>query len=118
MSDPPYAVDTADASAALTELALDLRWSYNHAADHLWQHLDPDLWALSHNPWFVLQTVSRARLAAVADTPRFRHIVGGLVACEKEEKTSTHARRSAPKPPYRSARALEPGTALDSAPTR
>ena len=26
---------------ALTELALDLRWSFNHSADHLWERLDP-----------------------------------------------------------------------------
>jgi len=64
---------------ALTELALDLRWSYNHAADHVWQQLDPELWALTRNPWFVLQTVSRARLAAVADSPQFRQVVAALV---------------------------------------
>jgi glycogen phosphorylase len=47
---------------ALTELALDLRWSFNHAADKLWERLDPDLWDLTHNPWIVLQTVSEEKL--------------------------------------------------------
>ncbi|MEO8765455.1 MAG: alpha-glucan family phosphorylase [Ginsengibacter sp.] len=46
----------------LTELALDLHWSWNHAADKLWQELDPDLWDITHNPWIILQTVSRERL--------------------------------------------------------
>ena len=69
---------------ALTELALDLRWSYNHAADHIWQQLDPELWALTRNPWFVLQTVSRARLAAVADSPQFRQVVAALVREKRE----------------------------------
>ena len=35
---------------ALVELALDLRWSWNHAADDLWRRLDPALWKLTHNP--------------------------------------------------------------------
>ena len=46
----------------LTELALDLRWSWNHAADELWQQLDSELWEITHNPWIMLQTVSRERL--------------------------------------------------------
>ena len=29
---------------ALTELALDLHWSWNHAADELWERLYIDLW--------------------------------------------------------------------------
>ena len=34
----------------LAELALDVRWSWNHAADDVWRQLDPDLWELTHNP--------------------------------------------------------------------
>jgi starch phosphorylase len=41
--------------AVLTELALDLRWCWNHATDELWRRLDPELWQLTHNPWVVLQ---------------------------------------------------------------
>lgn len=52
----------------LRDLALDLCWSWNHAADELWAHLDPELWALTHNAWVILQTVSRERLdACLAD---------------------------------------------------
>ncbi len=54
-------------SHALDQLALDLRWSWNHAADQLWQRLDPELWDLTHNPWVVIQTVSQERLQAVAN---------------------------------------------------
>ena len=57
----------------LTGLAMDLRWSWNHEADELWQQLDPDLWELTNNPWIVLQTVSRDQLKKLlSDTP-FRH---------------------------------------------
>lgn len=49
----------ADGIDTLTELALDVQWSWNHAADELWQQLDPELWDRTHNPWIILQTVSR-----------------------------------------------------------
>jgi starch phosphorylase len=57
---------------ALASLALDMRWSWNHAADELWQELDPDLWALTHNPWLVLQTVPGDRLQRLLALPGFR----------------------------------------------
>ena len=36
--------------ASLAELALDLRWSWNHATDEVWRKLDPALWALTQIP--------------------------------------------------------------------
>src|SRR5580658_5274736 len=60
---------------ALTDLALDLRWSFNHSADQLWAQLDPELWDLTHNPWVVLQTVSRERLQSVTADPDFQVLV-------------------------------------------
>ena len=62
-------------SDALTDLALDLRWSFNHSADQLWARLDPDLWDLTHNPWVVLQTVSRERLQSVTADPNFQKLL-------------------------------------------
>ena len=56
----------------LRQLALDLRWSWNHTADELWHQLDPELWARTHNAWVVLQTVSRGRLSAMLAEPQFR----------------------------------------------
>ena len=50
-------------SDALTDLALDLRWSFNHSADRLWEQLDPELWELTHNPWVLLQTVIPGKTA-------------------------------------------------------
>jgi starch phosphorylase len=59
---------TTDIRNSLSDLALDLRWSWNHVADELWGQLDPELWNLTHNAWLVLQTVSRPKLdAALAD---------------------------------------------------
>ncbi|HVY41332.1 MAG TPA: alpha-glucan family phosphorylase [Polyangia bacterium] len=56
----------------LAELALDLRWTWSHDADHLWRALDPETWEATANPWLLLQNVSRARLAAMAADPAFR----------------------------------------------
>ena len=73
----------AGISDALTELALDLRWSFNHASDQLWKQLVLDLWDLTHNPWVLLQTVSREKLQTVTSDPGFQ----GLLADLRREKT-------------------------------
>ena len=65
-------------SDALTDLALDLRWSFNHSADRLWQQLDPELWDLTHNPWVLLQTVSREKLQNVSADPDFQKLLADL----------------------------------------
>jgi glycogen phosphorylase len=80
MSSPAYGSRLSDppTSDALTELALDLRWSFNHAADKIWERLDPELWGLTHNPWVVLQTVSRAKLQSVTSDPNFQSLVANI----------------------------------------
>ncbi len=77
MSSPAFSnpLPETGVSDALTELALDLRWSYNHSADKLWERLDPELWDLTHNPWVVLQTVSKQRLQSVATDPGFQTLL-------------------------------------------
>jgi starch phosphorylase len=57
---------------SLAELALNLRWSWNHATDEVWRQLDPKLWAITHNPWVVLQTVSRDQIERVLADPVYR----------------------------------------------
>jgi len=63
----------------LAELALDMHWSWNHATDEVWRQLDPDLWEITHNPWVVLQTVSRDQIERVLADPLFRRNVDGLL---------------------------------------
>ena len=64
---------------SLAELALDMHWSWNHATDEVWRQLDPELWSITHNPWVVLQTVSRDRIQRVLADPAFRKNVDDLV---------------------------------------
>src|SRR5579871_460164 len=75
-------------SEALTALALNLRWSFNHAADKLWEQLDPELWERTRNPWIVLQTVSQDRLRSVAAEPEFQKL---LVRVHTERQTAENS---------------------------
>ncbi len=68
----------------LAELALDMRWSWNHATDEVWQQLDPELWEITHNPWVVLQTVSRDRIERALADPAFRKNVDCLVQVRRK----------------------------------
>src|SRR5580692_6795451 len=64
---------------SLAELALDMRWSWNHASDEVWRELDSKLWEMTHNPWVVLQTAARDQIERVLADPIFRKKVDGLV---------------------------------------
>jgi len=72
----PTDIDGVD---SLAELALDMRWSWNHATDVVWRQLDPELWEITHNPWVVLQTVSRDQIERSLADPDFRNKVAALV---------------------------------------
>ncbi len=69
---------------SLAELALDMHWSWNHATDEVWRQLDPELWEITHNPWVVLQTVSRDRIERVLADSVFRKSVDGLAETERQ----------------------------------
>jgi starch phosphorylase len=84
----PTEIDGVD---SLAELALDMRWSWSHSTDELWDELDPTLWDLTHNPWVVLQTVSRDKLKSALSQSAFRKKVDSFVA---------HKRQSAKEPAW------------------
>src|SRR5450631_881645 len=86
--------------SALAELALDLRWAWNHASDEVWRRLDPVLWELTHNPWGVLQTVSRDRIACELADPAFRQRVDELVQIRRQalQKSAWFQRAHAQSP--------------------
>ena len=70
----------------MTQLALDIRWSWNHAADEIWEQLDPALWEMTRNPWIILQTVSREQLEKKLKDPKFRQKVDEII--QKNEATN------------------------------
>ncbi len=69
---------------SLAEIALDMRWSWNPEADEVWQQFDPLLWDLTHNPWVVLQTVSRNQFQQAFADAAFRKKVDDLVEAKRE----------------------------------
>ena len=81
MNDPKAPSDwfKVDGVDALVELALNLHWSWNHAADELWKALDKDLWATTQNPWVILRTVSREKIKAALGAPEFRRKLDSLL---------------------------------------
>jgi starch phosphorylase len=76
----PSKIDGFD---SLADLALNLRWSWNHATDEVWRQLDPELWEITHNPWVVLQTASKDKIKRVLTDPAFRTNVDGLVEARR-----------------------------------
>jgi glycogen phosphorylase len=69
---------------SLAELALNMRWSWNHATDEVWRQLDPILWEITHNPWVVLQTVSRDQIERVLADSGFRKNVDDLAQARRQ----------------------------------
>ncbi|HEY2677976.1 MAG TPA: alpha-glucan family phosphorylase [Steroidobacteraceae bacterium] len=81
----------------LRHLALDLGWSWNHAADVLWRELDPELWSRTHNPWVVMQTVSLKRLAEVLASADFKKCLDQIesaAATERKQQSWFQKRRT------------------------
>ncbi len=72
-----------DGLDSLAELALDMRWSWNHSTDEVWRELDPRLWDITNNPWVVLQTASRDKIQQVLADPAFRKNVDDLVEARR-----------------------------------
>jgi starch phosphorylase len=62
----------------LAELALDLRWTWNHVTDAVWRQLDPELWERTQNPWDVLQTAAPATLQRLLADPAFHRQIDEL----------------------------------------
>ncbi len=86
-----YDIPMSDLPAELSELrelALDLRWSWSHAADKLWQRIDHDTWDRTHNPWLILQTVSKKYLLQLASDADFISLLSEL----RREQNIAHER--------------------------
>ena len=73
---------------ALTELAMNLRWTWNHGADELWRRLDAALWESTHHPSVMLQTLTRDKIAARLADPGFRHLLDELVKEKREAEAA------------------------------
>jgi glycogen phosphorylase len=73
----------------LAELATDLRWSWSHSADVLWERIDPEIWAVTRNPWLILQSVSTAHLEKLVEDRDFQELVENHVKAHRETLKET-----------------------------
>ena len=55
-----------DKIADLRDLALNLRWTWSHEGDTLWEYIDERLWQRTRNPWLILQNASTQKLERLA----------------------------------------------------
>ena len=84
----------------LEELAFDLRNSWEHGADEIWRTLDPEVWAATHNPQVVLQTVARTRMrSALADPEFLEKLTQVVLARRRATQASTWFQRTHPQAP-------------------
>ncbi|NTV12316.1 MAG: glycosyltransferase family 1 protein [Desulfobulbaceae bacterium] len=83
---PLYGLFPADIEgfASLVDLALDMRWTWNHATDEIWRQLDPALWNLTHHPCDVLQASSREKILGALADPAFRQRIDDLAQAKKQ----------------------------------
>lgn len=55
----------------LTELALNLRFTWGQLGDKLWHAVSPEIWELTENPWLILQTVPQERFEELMRDPEW-----------------------------------------------
>lgn len=71
----------------LHELALDLRWSWNHYGDALWSRINPDVWNQTQNPVSVIQLTGSEQLNHLAQQEDFLAQLADITAERKEHLT-------------------------------
>jgi starch phosphorylase len=87
--------------AGLAELALDLRWSWSHAADVLWERIAPELWQATRNPWLILQNVSNEVLDRLSQDQAFVALLDHFIAGHRQRLAAkTWFSSSYPQPPF------------------
>ncbi|MGH7995608.1 MAG: alpha-glucan family phosphorylase [Opitutaceae bacterium] len=75
--------ESYDGFDSLTELALDLRWSWHHGTDEIWRRLNPALWNHNGNPYAVLQSVSRGEIERQLGDASFRTLVDAALEAKR-----------------------------------
>jgi starch phosphorylase len=68
---------------ALMDLALNLRWSWNHGTDEVWHQLDPVNWKLHRNPFAIMKSLSRSAITGRMADPVFRNLVDSLIQAKR-----------------------------------
>ena len=85
---PDLPAELAELVDRLTDLAVDLRWTWSHGADALWKHIDPAGWEEVENPYEVLQNLTKPRLSALKDDPVFLRYLSELTETREAYNSS------------------------------
>ncbi len=64
----------------LANLATDLRWTWSHAGDTLWEAVDSQTWEQTENPYVILQNLPQKRLKELAEDAHFIKLLEQLAA--------------------------------------
>jgi starch phosphorylase len=99
-SSPLYSLLPSDIEGfnSLADLALNLRWSWNHGTDFVWKQLDPELWESTRNPWSVLQTASREKVERLLANPASRKEVDDLLRAARLAESRAWFQERHPRP--------------------
>lgn len=68
----------------LMDLAMDLRWTWNHGGDYLWKSLDAATWEKTQNPWWILQSIPYAQIEQLSKKPEFSNELQKLIAIARD----------------------------------
>jgi starch phosphorylase len=97
---PVLSLDGTNGYDALKELALDLRWSWNHATDSIWQQIDPEMWETTQNPWVILRNTPAGRIRSLFAQPAFAKLVKDMIDKRRlVEQTPAWFQRTHPSDP-------------------
>ncbi len=69
-------------------LATDLRFTWSYTTDYLWEKLDPDLFAITRNPWLVLLSTSSEKLQELAEDDEYCEKIAWLLRREEASRTA------------------------------
>ena len=68
----------------ITDLATDLRWTWSHAGDALWEAMDPQAWEQTENPYVLLQGLTVKRLEELAENGEFKKRLSRLAEARRD----------------------------------
>ncbi len=76
--------NNTDGFEALKELALDLRWSWDHGTDEIWREIAPALWERTRHPYSVLLAAPQEEIERRWADAAFRVKVNALVKIKRK----------------------------------
>jgi glycogen phosphorylase len=77
---PVFDLSLPEPLKPLAELSLDLLWSWNHAADQLWEKINSDVWVATQNPISVLQLTTADALQKLSQDANFLIMLDQVIA--------------------------------------